>query len=329
MNAAPILSPSPWVFARRLWCVVLGAAVVAASISGCRSAPPPVAPPAGTVPVVVSIQPQAFFVQHVGGTHVTVEVLVSPGGNPHTYEPTPRQIAALEAARIYFTIDMPFERPLVARIAAAFRDVRIVDTQAGIQRRAMTDHDEHATHAKQERRADELDPHTWLDPTLARRQAGTIAEALEQADPAHAADYRRNLQGLQAELDALDTELAEALASLKGRRFFVFHPAYGYFASRYGLEQVPVEMEGKEPSARQLADLIGQAKAAGAKVIFVQPQFSTRGARAVAEAIGGAVVPMDDLAGDYVSNLRRMAQAVRQALGAAATTSAPGGSGHD
>jgi len=134
-------------------------------------------------------------------------------------------------------------------------------------------------------------------------------------DPRHAAAYERNLKALQADLDEVDARIAEALAPLKGRKFFVFHPAFGYFADAYGLKQVPVEIEGKSPGPRRLAALIEKARREGVKVIFVQPQFSPRGAQAVAEAIGGVVVPMDPLARDYLKNLEHIAQQIKKALG--------------
>ena len=101
---------------------------------------------------------------------------------------------------------------------------------------------------------------------------------------------------------------------MKGRDLFVFHPAYGYFARQYGLTQVAVETGGRQPSARHLAELIDRARARDVRVIFVQPQFARHSARAVADAIGGAVVPLDPLAEDYLGNLEQMASTVESAL---------------
>jgi zinc transport system substrate-binding protein len=121
---------------------------------------------------------------------------------------------------------------------------------------------------------------------------------------------------VEEDLDRLDARLRESLAPLKGRDFFVYHPAFGYFADAYGLRQIPVEIEGKEPTARQLARLIDRARAEGVRVIFVQPQFSAKSAQAIATAIGGSVIPLDDLAKDYLANLAAMAEKVRGALAA-------------
>ena len=160
----------------------------------------------------------------------------------------------------------------------------------------------------------QADPHVWLSPRCARIQAATIARALADADPARAEEFRKNLAAVQQDLDRLDARLAAALAPLRGKTFFVYHPAFGYFADAYGLVQAPVEIEGKEPTARQLAALIARAKSEGVRVIFVQPQFSTRSAEAVARAIGGAVVPIDPLAGDYEANLLDIADKISKGM---------------
>ncbi len=272
------------------------------------------------LPVAVSILPQAYFVERVGGQYVDVEVLVGPGQSPHAYDLTPRQLEALSRAKAYFRIGVDFEYALVPRIEQMFKGVRIVDLRSGVPLRAMTadeaaaeqDHDEHAGH--EHAAAGQPDPHIWLNPLLVKTQAQTICATLVELDPAHAEQYRQNLAAFQNDLDRVHARIAAALAPLKGRELFVFHPAFGYFADAYGLKQVPVEIEGKEPTARQLATLIGRAKAAGVKVIFVQPQFSRKSAEAVAAAIGGAVVPMDDLAHDYLKNLEDMAAKIQAAL---------------
>lgn len=289
--------------------------------------------------VAVSILPQAYFVERVGGEHVEVLVLVGPGQSPHTYEPTARQMTDLADARVYFRTGVGFERGLLPRLERMFPDLRIVDLRAGVPLRDMAPgaacedghvHDGHpgpgAGHepaqsgtgpAARAAAGDDLagrDPHIWLSPRLAKIQAGTICDTLAALDPERAAVYRQNLAALEAELERLREELAAVLAPLRGQDVFVFHPAFGYFLDEFGLRQVPVEIEGKEPTARQLVTLIEQARAAGVRVIFVQPQFARKSAAAVAEAIGGVVVPLDPLARDYVANLRDMAAKVRDGL---------------
>jgi zinc transport system substrate-binding protein len=174
-----------------------------------------------------------------------------------------------------------------------------------------------AAHANADQDAhgpDELDPHVWLSPRVVKVQARTICDELRRLDPVNEARYEENCRLFQEELDRIDAQIAEALAPLKGREFFVFHPAFGYFADAYGLRQVAVQAGGKDPNVKQLGALIERAKREGVKLIFVQPQFSKGSAEAVAEQIGGAVVPMDPLAEEYLENLLDMASKIKRAL---------------
>jgi zinc transport system substrate-binding protein len=276
------------------------------------AAPAWAAPP---LTVAVSIPPQAFFVERIGGPYVRPMVVLPPGASPATYEVSPRQLAALGAARLYLSIGVPFERAFLPRLAAKLPKLKIVSMAAGIKlRRLEGRHQSGHGHAHG---AGAPDPHVWLSPRLARVLAANTARALSALDPARAGTFRANLAKLEAELADLDAELARRLAPLKGRVFLVFHPAYGYFADAYGLKQEAVELEGKGPGPRRLAGLIDQAKAKGVKVIFVQPQFSPASAAALARAIGGVVVPLDPLSRDYLGNLRAMAHKVAQNLGPA------------
>ena len=280
--------------------------------------------PSDKLHVVVSILPQAYFVERVGGERVDVDVLVGPGQSPHAYDLTPKQLEGLSHAKVYFRVGIDFEVALVPRIERLFKDLKVVDQRAGVPLRKMTADEisaEEAHEGHEEPRghdagtnAGQPDPHIWLNPLLVQTQVRTICDTLATLDPQHAADYRKNLADFDADLDRVHAEIAKTLAPLKGREMFVFHPAFGYFADAYGLKQVPVEIEGKEPTAKQLAELIARAKADQVKVIFVQPQFSKKSAEAIAQAIGGAVVPIDDLARDYLKNLEGIAAKIKAGL---------------
>lgn len=268
---------------------------------------------AATLRVVVSILPQKAIVEAVAGPHAQVDVLVGPGRNIHTYEPTPKQMAALGEADLVLPIGVPFERAWLPRLAAANPGLPVVDllAAAGIERLPMIGH----AHADDDAHGEgELDPHIWTDPRLVARLLPPLVAALADADPMHAAEFAAGAERFAGELAALDAELRALFAGLEGRRFLVFHPSWGYFAAAYGLVQVAIEHEGKEPGARALAGIIEQAKAAGVRTVFVQQQSATASARAVAEAIGGRVVTLDPLAPDYLANLRRSAQAIAEAL---------------
>lgn len=272
----------------------------------------------GRAAVAVSIPPLAYFVERIAGPDAPVEVLVGPGQSPHTFEPSPRQISALGKCQVLFRIGIGFEEVLIPKLAQAFPGLRVVDLRSGIKMRSLGaaeacthDHGDegHADHEHEA--AGAPDPHSWLDPQNARIQARAICEALCEFDRPRAEAYRKGLAEFEADLERVDRKIADMLAPFKGRAIFVFHPAFGYFAERYGLSQIAVEVDGKEPSAKQLSELIERAKRENVRVIFTQPQFSARAAQVVAQAIGGRVVAMDDLASDYLANLERMAAEVK------------------
>jgi zinc transport system substrate-binding protein len=268
--------------------------------------------------VFVSILPQTYFLERIGGDCLRVEVLVGEGQSPGTYEPTPKQMAKLSEARACFLIGVPFERNLMKKLRQSHWNPVIVKTQKGVPYRYLAgrsyrDEPGHGTGQGWES-AGVPDPHIWMSPKLVKIQAQNIYDALSRLDPVHKQQYAQNLQSFHADLNRLDARIARSLAPIKGKKMYVFHPAFGYFADAYGLIQVPIEIEGKEPGGRQLVHLIDMAKKDGVKVIFVQPQFSRKSAEVVAKAIGGAVVPINPLSKEYIVNLEKMAAAVEQGL---------------
>ena len=290
--------------ARGGWLVAVAAACVVAC--GCESRD------AGEgLRVFAGIPPVAYLVERVVGADGKVDVLIGPGDDPHTFEPTPRRVAALARATLYFRIGLPFEEEVLGRIRDSAKGLRVVDAAKGITRRRMAGDHGHEGH---DHDAGGTDPHIWLNPLLAKVIASNICEALCAADGERSDAYKKNLGALHADLDRLHEEIGRALGPLKGKQFFVYHPAFGYFADAYGLEQAAVEVGGKSPSARQLTALIEKARAAGVRVIFVSPEFSRRSARAVAEAIGGAVVEVNPLEGNYIETMADIARKVERAI---------------
>ncbi len=265
--------------------------------------------------VIVSIVPQKYFVEKIAGDLVDVTVMVPPGASPASYEPKPSQMKKVAKARLYLSIGVPFEKAWLPRFAAQNRKMRVVDTAAGIAKRPMQSHrhghehglTRHAIHA------DSLDPHVWLSPPLVKIMARNIAEALEESDPVHAAEYRRNLRLFEREVDDLDRRLKSILKPCRGMAMMVFHPSWGYFAHEYGLKQIPIEAEGKEPKSRELAELVREAKEEEVRALFVQPQFSRRAAEAVASSIGAKIVIADPLAAEWAQNLLEVAKRVCEA----------------
>ena len=265
--------------------------------------------------VVAGIPPVAYLAERIGGEHVAVEVLMQPGQDPHTFQPAPKQVESLGRAKLFFKVGMPFECQLIEKIAAARQDIAVVDTTTGVKKRLMAGGDEREESAHREKHDDaDYDPHVWLSPPNLKIQAANIAAALENADPAHAADYRANSKKFDAELDALHEKIAKRLKPFAGRTIFVFHPAFGYFTDCYGLKQEAVQMGGKQPSLKQLQELVHRAEAARIKTVFVQPQFDPRSAQTVAQAIGGAAAPLNDMSKDVLANLEEIAEKVEKSM---------------
>jgi zinc transport system substrate-binding protein len=279
---------------------------------GCRQSPQ--APLSSEkLQVVVSIAPQRYFVERIGGGYVNVNVMVPPGAEPHTFEPKPEQLKALSRAALYLRIRIDFEDAWMDKIKATNPRMLIVDTTQGIRRTSMST-DSQGGVAEQAGEGENLDPHIWLSPSLVKVQARTIYNALVQLDAPHQAAYKSNLEQFLADIDSLDGDIRQSLQAIKSRKFIVFHPGWGYFAQDYGLEMIPIEVGGQEPSAAELAKLIMEAKAENIRVVFAEPQFSRQAAETIAKEIGGEVLLIDPLSPDWLDNLRHVSDAFTKVL---------------
>ena len=250
----------------------------------------------------VSIAPQKSFLQRIAGDLVETEVLVPPGASPVTHEPTPRQMLGLAEATVWFRIGVPFEDAWAPRIRANYPQLSIIDTRAAI--------DVQSTGARDGR----PDPHIWMSPRLVMRQAETIRDALIELFPENEQAFRAGHAAFAAEVAELDRNLTARFAGLSNRRFMIYHPALGHFARAYGLEQIAIEIDGREPGPASLMRIIRQAREADIHVIFVQQEFSRSAADAVARAIDGDVISIAPLAENTLENIRSIADALLQVL---------------
>lgn len=275
--------------------------------------------------VVVSIVPQQYFVERIGGDLVDVSVMVQPGASPASYEPRPRQMTALSRARLYFSIGVPFESAWLPRMQSASPQLAFFAMDKEIDKRPMVRHRHHGhehghdghgheDHADAGKQRGIADPHVWTSPPLVKKMAGVIRDALIEADPANGAVYRENHKAFVEDVETLDADLRRLFDQTERKRFMVYHPSWGYFAQAYGLKQIPIELEGKEPGPKELGELISHAEEDDIRVIFVQPQFSDSSAELIAKAIEGEVIKADPLAYDWIDNLRKVAAAFRTAL---------------
>ena len=251
--------------------------------------------------VVVSIMPQVEFMENVGGDKINITVMVPQKANPHTYEPTPKQMKALSQAQLYARVGsgIEFEVGWMDKMIAVNQTMLVVDCARNIQLIKMTaaDPDEHKTSSG-------LDPHIWMSPRNARIMVSNICDGLSQVDPTGKAYYEQNRNLYLQKLTRLDQDIRNGLSKMKNRQFLVYHPAFGYFAHEYNLTMLTIEEQGKEPTAASIARVIQQAKDSNIKVVFALPQFNPQSARVIANSIGGRVVFIDDLSKDYISNLR-------------------------
>lgn len=265
--------------------------------------------PHGKIPVTVSIVPQKFFVEKIGGEHVAVSVMVAPGASPHLYEPKPSQMAKLSESVLYFAIGIEFERIWLPRFAKAAENLTIVPLDSGLEKIEME-----SVHRDHEQRREHhhagLDPHIWLSPEPVKSIAGKIAASLCSIDPALCKEFTNNRDQFIKEIENLQKNIREILKHGNVDKFMVFHPSWGYFAHEFNLQQIPIELEGKEPLPRELVHLIDFSRREGIKTIFIQPQFSEKAAETIASQINGKVIPIDPLAYQWDSNLIAVANAL-------------------
>ena len=259
--------------------------------------------------VFVSIEPQRYFVERIGGKYIHAEVMVKPGQNPATYEPTPLQITRLGKAKAFFTIGVPFEKSFLKKIKSSLVNLNTIDTSRGIVKRKIIEHnsEEHAKDSTNE----QLDPHIWMSPVLVKKQAAIILNTLVKIDPDHSKDYQSNYKLFIDDLDNIDLDLKKTLSNLKDGIIFVYHPSFGYFADAYNLKQLAIESAGKEPSPKNLELIINEIIQKHVKVIFVQPEFQSSSIQVITKATGAAVMAVNPLSYDYLKNLRYIADTLK------------------
>lgn len=286
-------------------------------VAGCRRDTPR---STGAPSVFVTIPPQKYFVEKIGGEYFTVATLIPPGASPHSYEPKPVQMAQLSKARLYFAIGVEMEKVWLPRIRAVNPALVVVATDSGIEKisggcdaGAHHDHDTGDSIAGQlagesaEHAHTGADPHIWLSPQLVKQQARTIAAALMHFDTIHAEVFQERLLMFEQEIESLHATIEGQLSQCGANgSFLVFHPSWGYFAREFSLHQLSIETEGKEPGIRELGAIVKNARARGVGAVLVQPQFSRALATTIAKEMALPTAIADPLAEDWAQNLLRI-----------------------
>ncbi len=275
--------------------------------------------------ITVSILPQKYFVQKIVGDNFNINVMVKPGASPATYEPKSSQMRDLVKSDVYFSIGVPFENVWLERFKQNAKNTLFVDTSHGIEKIAMEkhshgekDHDEHDEH-KHEKHEDHdedhhehagLDPHVWLDPVLVKMQAKNILDAVVKIDSSNKDFYEKNYENFMKELNILHNDIKNILEETTHKEFMVFHPSWGYFAKRYDLEQIAIEVEGKEPKPNEMVEMIEDAKKHNIKIVFVAPQFSQNSAKTISKSLNANVVTIDPLSLQWSKELVKTAKEI-------------------
>jgi len=265
--------------------------------------------------IAVSIPPQAWFVSQVAGDKADTIVLVPPGQNPHNFEPRPRQIQALSSARAWILSGSEFEISLRPKTAALFPNLLIVDGTEGVQFRTLEEHEHDGDeHSSVEQSSLEIDRHTWLGREAAKILAAHVRDTLVFVDGANEAYYRERCEILLRLIDEEFDKLKIDLAPLEGKSVFVYHPSFGYFLDEFGILQEAVETGGKEPSPRELNNLIKKLNDERPSAIFVQAQFPANAAKTLAASAGVELISLDPLAEDWLENIRFMGKTLKLSL---------------
>jgi len=248
------------------------------------------------------------------GDKIETTVMVPEGSSPHTYEPKPSQMKAITQAQIYFAIEVEFEKIWLEKFKNQNKNLVVSDVVYDINKSAVTGghhHEDEADKKDEQDTHETLDPHVWVDPINVKHIAQNIYATLSQVDANNSSYYKENLENYLKEIDTLDSQIKEILKDVpQNATFMVFHPAWGYFAKRYHLRQLAVEVEGKEPKMKALIQLIKKAKQEKVQAIFTQPEFSDKSAKLIANSLGITVIKTSPLAKNWSENLLNLAKAI-------------------
>jgi len=252
------------------------------------------------VNIIVSILPQKTFVKAIGKDMVHVTVMVKPGNSPHNYEPKPSQMKAITKANIYFSIGVEFENSWLDKFANQNHNMQIKNISQGIARIKIQHHFEA-----------EDDPHIWTSPSNVKIIAKNIYTNLVHIDKKNKNFYKKNLDKFIEQIEITDKQIKRNLQNIpKGSKFMVFHPAWGYFASEYNLTQLCIEIDGKSPKPKSLMNLIKKARDEKVRAIFVQPEFSPKAAKIIANELNIDVIKISPLDPKWSKNLLRLSKAI-------------------
>ncbi|HSV30771.1 MAG TPA: metal ABC transporter substrate-binding protein [Atribacteraceae bacterium] len=303
---------------QRFWNIVLGlllcVVIVLIGVMPSTASTEPV------LDVVASIAPLADMVYQVGGGRVAVHQIVPSGASPHTYEPIPSDLVSLSRADALFMIGLGYEKFIDPLIQEAGTRIPVFEVNEGIP----VIYDEKDHHHSQDDEKDhhhsQGNPHIWLSLRNAQLMVEQIAEILGTLDPEGKAQYLQNAQEYQKELASLDEWFTEKSLTFTSREFVAAHAAWPYLAKDYGLHQAgSIErFPGREPTPREIRDLIESIQATGIRVVFAEPQLSQKAAVVLAEEAGVKMAILDPLGSfpdkPYLTIMRKNLETIAEVL---------------
>ncbi len=269
--------------------------------------------------IYTSVQPIAFIAAKIAGRYAKVKALVPPGKSPHSFSLIASDLSRMSKAEFFFSVRLPFEE---LKLKKAFENsaVKWVDITKGIRFLPLDENEDHSNcehgHVEHEHEhaVELMDPHIWLTPGNDMILARNICDTLSRAMPQHAQYFEFNFKSFTRCLVVLDNKLEKMLKPFKGKIFLVYHPAFGYFAKRYGLKQETIELGGKSPTAKHLQTVIALALKKEVRIIFVQPEFNRKAANLIAKTIRGTVIKLDPLAYNLIDNYITFAAKIQTAM---------------
>jgi len=260
----------------------------------------------GKLVVYATISPQKEMIEAVGGDKVKVNILVPQGSDPHNTDLKPNQLIELSKAKIYVMVGsgIEFEVKSIDKIRDLNKNMVIIDSSNGIELIGMSESNHEGEEGK--------DPHIWTSLRNGKIMVQNIYEGLVAVDPINKEYYLKNRDEYMDRLDDADNYIKNELKELDNRSFMIFHPSWGYFAKDYNLNQIAIEVEGKEPTLQSLALIVEEAKNENIKTIFVSPGFSSKAAEIITKEIEGKIEVLDPLAENYIENLKITAEKIKK-----------------
>lgn len=278
----------------------------ASSLVSCRHKPVE----SNKMQLTVSINPQKYLAELIGGNKWEIQVMLPAGANHETYEPAPRDMERIASSKLYLALGaLDFETAWLDRFKASNPDMKVINTSDGIIMLGGHHHDNDEKN-KDSRHTNTVDPHTWLSPSCMKIQALNICNAISGIDTANSTFYQTNLAKFNLLADSVDQVIKAKLHGCEGKYILIFHPALAYFARDYNLKQISIEQDGKEPSPALMSSLIKTAHDKSIKAIFISKEFDTRNAEAIAREIKAKVIVFDPMAVDWPVNLIHLADLI-------------------